>query len=59
LISYSIDEINKVLQTYTFEDIAEHNDVLIEDVLEMLIKEYHWELPKPAPLCGDDASYAR
>jgi len=50
LISYSIEDINKMLQTYTFEDIAEHNDVLIEDVLEMLIKEYNWELPKPEPL---------
>jgi len=39
-----------MLQTYTFEDIAEHNDVLIEDVLEMLIREYNWELPKPEPL---------
>ena len=50
MVLITVDNINKVLQTYTFEDIAEHNDVLIEDILEMLIREYEWTLPKPEPL---------
>jgi len=50
MVLITVEEISKALQTYTFEDIAEHNDVLIEDVLEMLTKEYSWKLPKPEPL---------
>ena len=45
-----ISEIRKALQIYSVEEIAEYNNVLIEDLLETLIDEYDWKLPEPAPL---------
>jgi len=59
LISYSIDEVEKVLQTYTLEDILEYNGITKEDHLHMLVCDFGFEIPKPEPLCGDDASFAR
>jgi len=46
----NIEDIKKSLQIHSFEDIAEYNNVLIEDLLETLIDEYEWELPEPRPL---------
>ena len=45
-----LDKIRKSLQVHSIEEIAEYNDVLIEDLLETLIQDYNWKLPDPRPL---------
>lgn len=50
----SFSDIQNTLQTYSFEDICNHNDIpyeeAIEMVVEVLVNEYNWVLPKPEPL---------
>jgi hypothetical protein len=47
-----IEKIQNTLQTYTIEEIADHNEILVEDLLEMLVDEYNWTLPNPRPIGG-------
>ena len=48
MISYK--EIEKVLQTYTLEEILEHNEITEEELLYILIEEHILELPAPKPI---------
>lgn len=39
------ERIEKLLEIYTFEDILEHNDATIEDILIFLYYEYGLKFP--------------
>jgi hypothetical protein len=43
-------EIEKVLDTYSFEEILELNDLTEADVLYLLVKSGQAELPNPRPV---------
>jgi hypothetical protein len=45
-----ITDIKNTVQLYSIEEIAEYNDVLVEDLLETLVEDYNWKLPEPRPL---------
>jgi hypothetical protein len=46
----SYEEVESVLQTYTFEDILELNDCTVEDALYFLVSQEFLELPNPGPV---------
>lgn len=43
-------EIEKILQTYTFQEVLEINELTEEDVLLFLVEEEFLELPEPKPI---------
>jgi len=49
-----LSEAENILETYTFEEILDHNDLTEADVLCFLIEEELAELPEPLPLTFDD-----
>lgn len=44
------ERIEKLLEIYDFEDILEHNDLSIEDVLVFLYCEYGLDFPPLEPI---------
>lgn len=44
------DRISRLLETYEFEDILEHNNVDLEDILVFLYFEYGLKFPDNEPL---------
>lgn len=49
-----LSEIERVLQTYTLEEILELNDVTEEEVLTFLVATKFVTLPDPQPVDIDD-----
>lgn len=45
-----IREVENVLQTYTLEEIFDHNELTEEDVLLFLVEQEFLTLPDPKPL---------
>lgn len=46
----TLNYIGKVLQTYSFEEILELNELTEEDVLLFLVEEEFLQLPNPKPV---------
>lgn len=44
------EDLDNALQTYTVEDILEHNDLTIEDALFLLLNEGYIILPETKPV---------
>jgi len=45
-----LSKVERILQTYTLEEIFELNDLTEEDVLLFLVEEEFLELPDPEPV---------
>jgi hypothetical protein len=45
-----LDYWTKVLQTYSLEEILEHNEVTEEETLEFLVKQEFLDIPQPVPV---------
>ncbi len=50
LVLITVDEVNKILQTYTLEEILECNEYTEEELVLLLINEMGFNVPKPEPL---------
>jgi hypothetical protein len=50
LLCVNIEYISNILQTYSFEEILELNDLTEEDTLLYLVEQEFLELPEPEPL---------
>lgn len=47
---YTIEDIERILETYSLEDILEINEVQESDLLYFLMTEGYLKLPEPEPL---------
>lgn len=54
---WTVDTIEKVLETYSLEEIMELNDLTDYDVLSILVEEGHVSLPERLPVDYHDPSF--